>query len=379
MEVPGGGHCRPKGAPSERGLPVRPVAFAHGAVTAKAAGGARSIQPLDSGYAMASTRTPVLLSAEELRAAHDRIRPHVHRTPVLTSTYFDRRFETEVHFKCENFQKVGAFKIRGATNAVLSLSEEELARGLVADSSGNHGQALALAARTRGARARVVMPTNATAAKVAAVRGYGAEVIPCAPTGEARRAETERLLRETGSTLVSPFNDPRIIAGQATAAMELLEEVPELDLLLAPVGGGGLLSGTALAAHHFAPDTRVVGVEPAAADDAYRSLAAGRILPSVEPRTIADGLLTSLGEITFGVIRQLVERIVTVREESIVAAMRLVWERMKIVIEPSAAVPVAAILEEKLEIHGRRLGIILSGGNVDLDHLPWLVRRSQED
>ena len=318
-----------------------------------------------------AANAPTILSAEELRAAHDRIRPHVHRTPVLTCAHFDRRFDAQIHFKCENFQKVGAFKLRGATNAVLSLSEEEVARGLVADSSGNHGQALALAARLRGAQAWVVMPTNATATKVAAVRGYGAEVIPCAPTAEDRRAETERVLRETGGTLVHPFNDLRVIAGQATAAMELLEEVPELDLLLAPVGGGGLLSGTALAAHHFAPRTRVVGVEPAAADDAYRSLAAGRILPAVEPHTIADGLLTSLGELTFTVIRALPEGIVTVTEEAIVDAMRLVWERMKIVIEPSAAVPVAALLEEKLEVRGLRLGIILSGGNVDLERLPW--------
>ncbi|MEE8277327.1 MAG: threonine/serine dehydratase [Thermoanaerobaculia bacterium] len=318
-----------------------------------------------------AANAPTILSAEELRAAHDRIRPHVHRTPVLTCGHFDRRFDAQIHFKCENFQKVGAFKLRGATNAVLSLSKEEVARGLVADSSGNHGQALALAARLRGAQAWVVMPTNATATKVAAVRGYGAEVIPCAPTAEDRRAETERVLRETGGTLVHPFNDLRVIAGQATAAMELLEEVPELDLLLAPVGGGGLLSGTALAAHHFAPRTRVVGVEPAAADDADRSLAAGRILPAVEPHTIADGLLTSLGELTFTVIRALPEGIVTVTEEAIVDAMRLVWERMKIVIEPSAAVPVAALLEEKLEVRGLRLGIILSGGNVDLDRLPW--------
>ena len=319
------------------------------------------------------SETPVLLSADELRAALERIRPHVHRTPVLTSAFFDQRFGAQIHFKCENFQKVGAFKIRGATNAVLSLSDEELARGVVADSSGNHGQALALAARLRGAKARVVMPSSASAVKVAAVRGYGAEVIRCPPTMEGRRAETERVLRETGATLVHPFNNLRVIAGQATAAMELLEDVPGLDLVLAPVGGGGLLSGTALAAHHFAPGTRVVGVEPAAADDAYRSLETGRIQPSVEPRTVADGLLTSLGEHTFTVIRSLVESIVTVGEESIVDAMRLVWERMKIIIEPSAAVPVAAPLEEKLDIQGLRVGIILSGGNVDLEHLPWTL------
>jgi threonine dehydratase len=326
---------------------------------------------------MSSDDQGPLLTAEDLREAENRIRPYAHRTPVLTSSYLDERSGGELLFKCENFQRIGAFKFRGATNAVFSLAPEELERGVVAHSSGNHAQALALAARLRGTRATIVMPTTASAVKVAAVRGYGAEVVSCQPTVEDREQETERVLRETGGTLIHPYNDRRIIAGQATAAMELLEQVEGLDLVLAPVGGGGLLSGTTLAAHHFSPSTRVIGVEPAAADDAYRSLEVGEIQPSIDPKTIADGLLTSLGDLTFAVISELTDRIVTVSEEAIVEAMRTVWERMKIIIEPSAAVPVAAILAGQLDPAGQRVGIILSGGNVDLDRLPWSTRPSQ--
>ncbi len=317
-----------------------------------------------------TTETP-LLSRQALEQAHERVRRRAHRTPVLTCAELDRRAGGELYFKCESFQKVGAFKFRGAWNTVSQLSREELARGVTAHSSGNHAQALALAARLAGTRARVVMPRSAPAVKLAAVRGYGAEVILCEPTLEAREAATARVIAETGATLVHPFDDPRIIAGQATAAMELLADAPPLDLLLAPVGGGGLLSGTALAAHRFAPRTRVLGTEPAGADDARRSLAAGRPLPSVAPDTVADGLLTSLSELTFSVIRRLVEDIVTVDDDATIAAMRLVWERMKIVIEPSAAVPLAAVLTGKVDTAGRRVGIIISGGNVDLDRLPW--------
>jgi threonine dehydratase len=307
-----------------------------------------------------------------IRAAHRRIEPYIHRTPLLTSAYLDQRCGGRLFFKAENFQKVGAFKFRGATNAVFSLPEDEAARGVVTHSSGNHAQALALAARNRGIPAWVVMPKNAPAVKQAAVRDYGAQVILCEPTLEAREAETARVQGETGATLIHPFNDPRIIAGQATAAVEVLAAVDEpLDLLLAPVGGGGLCSGTALAAHYLSPQTRVVGVEPQGADDAYRSLQEGRILPSVQPKTVADGLLTSLGELTFTILRQHVE-IVTVREEAIVEAMRTVWERMKILIEPSAAVPLAAVFEDAVAVRGQRVGIILSGGNVDLARLPWL-------
>ena len=307
----------------------------------------------------------------ELTAARARIERYAHRTPVLTSAHFDHLTGAELFFKCENFQKVGAFKFRGACNAVFSLSPQELERGVVAHSSGNHAQALALAARLRGTRATIVMPENATAIKVAAVRDYGAEVVLCQPTQESREGETARIVETTGASLIHPFNDSRIVAGQSTAAQEFLEDVTDLEVILAPVGGGGLLSGCALAAHHYSPATRVVGTEPAAADDAARSLAAGRILPAVPPATIADGLLTSLGELTFAIIRDHVERIVTVDEAAIVEAMRAVWERMKILIEPSSAVPVAALLNGDPEVRGRRVGVILSGGNVDLDRLPW--------
>lgn len=307
----------------------------------------------------------------ELAEARARVEPYAHRTPVLTSAHFDHLTGAKLFFKCENFQKVGAFKFRGACNAVFSLSPDELERGVVTHSSGNHAQALALAARLRGTRATIVMPDNATAIKVAAVRGYGAEVVLCQPTQEGREGETARIVEATGATLIHPFNDSRIVAGQSTAAQELLEDVAELDMILAPVGGGGLLSGCALAAHHYSPETRVVGAEPAAADDAARSLEAGQILPALPPATIADGLLTSLGELTFAILRDHVERIVTVDEAAIVEAMRAVWERMKIIIEPSSAVPVAALLKGALEARGERVGVILSGGNVDLDRLPW--------
>lgn len=307
----------------------------------------------------------------ELARARTRIAGHAHWTPVLTSTFFDDLTGARLFFKCENFQKVGAFKFRGACNAVFSLSPDELERGVVAHSSGNHAQALALAARLRGTQATIVMPETASAVKVAAVRDYGAEVVLCEPTQESREGETARVVEETGASLIHPFNDSRIIAGQSTAAQELLDDIEGLDLVLAPVGGGGLLSGCALAAHHYSPETQVIGTEPAAADDAARSLEAGRILPALPPVTIADGLLTSLGELTFEILSRHVERIITVEESDIVAAMRAVWERMKILIEPSSAVPVAALLSGDLEVPGRRVGIILSGGNVDLDHLPW--------
>lgn len=319
-------------------------------------------------HAAASQRIP---TAADLTAAAERIDPHIHHTPVLTCGYLDQQCGTELFLKCENFQKVGAFKFRGACNAVFSLSPEELARGVAAHSSGNHAQALALAARLRQTQATIVMPENSTAVKIAAVRGYGAEVVLCPATTEAREAETARVVRETGATLIHPFNDSRIIAGQGTAALELLEEIPDLDLLLAPVGGGGLLSGTTLAAQNFSPRIRVVGAEPSAADDAKRSLETGTLQPSIDPQTIADGLRTSLGELTFQMIRDGVERIVTVDEAAIIEAMRTVWMRMKILIEPSAAVPVAALLTGGLEVSGQRVGVILSGGNVDLDALPW--------
>lgn len=311
---------------------------------------------------------PTLASIQQAAA---RIARYAHRTPVLTSKYFNVRTGAQVYLKCENFQRVGAFKFRGATNAVFSLSDEEAARGVVTHSSGNHAQALAAAAGLRGIKATIVMPRNAPAVKRAAVADYGAEIVLCEPTLAAREAAADDVIRRTGAVLIHPYNDPRIIAGQGTAALELLADVPLLDVVLAPVGGGGLLSGTAIAVGELSPSTRVIGAEPQGADDAYRSLAAGKLIPSEDPDTIADGLLTSLGDLTFAVISQRVDAILTVGDEAIGSAMRLIWERMKIVIEPSAAVPVAALLENADRFAGRRIGVILSGGNVDLERLPW--------
>lgn len=307
----------------------------------------------------------------DIREAAERIRPYVHRTPVLTCESLDRQTGARVFLKCENLQKGGAFKFRGACNAVFSLEEAEATRGVCTHSSGNHAQALALAARLRGIPAYIVMPENAPAVKKAAVAGYGGQITFCAPTLEAREITLEQVQEQSGAALVHPYDDERVIAGQGTAVLELLEEVPDLDAVIAPVGGGGLLSGTALAVKGLAPHIRVLGSEPEMADDAYRSLLAGRVLPSVEPKTIADGLLTSLSARTFEVIRQDVEQIVTVREVSIVEAMRFVWERAKLVIEPSAAVAVAALWERKAILDGAKVGVILSGGNVDLERLPF--------
>ncbi|MHB8079731.1 MAG: pyridoxal-phosphate dependent enzyme [Candidatus Krumholzibacteriia bacterium] len=307
----------------------------------------------------------------DVLAAAERIRPCVHRTPVLTCATLDRLTGARLHFKCENLQKVGAFKFRGACNAVLSLPPGARSAGVATHSSGNHAAALALAARLQGLPAYIVMPDNAPRVKREAVAGYGGIIRLCAPTLAAREETLAQVVRETGAVFVHPYNDPRVIAGQGTAALELLAEVPDLDTLVAPVGGGGLLSGTALAAEGAAPDARIVGAEPAGADDACRSLREGRIVPSVAPRTMADGLLTSLGELTFAIIRRRVEQIATVSEPGIAAAMRLIWERMKLVVEPTSAVPLAALLEGGVDVAGRRVGIILSGGNVELGKLPW--------
>ena len=307
----------------------------------------------------------------DIRQAAKRIRPYAHRTPVLTCASLDQRVGTQVFMKCENLQKVGAFKFRGACNAVFSLKEDESVRGVVTHSSGNHAQALALAARFRGIPAYIVMPENAPAVKKAAVAEYGGRITFCKPTLEARETTTEQIVNATDAVVVHPYNDYRVIAGQGTAALELLEEVPDLDVILAPVGGGGLLSGTAIAAKGISSDIRVIAAEPEMADDAYRSLRAGHIIPSNNPETIADGLLTSLGDKTFPIIQQHVEQIVTVSEKAIMEAMKFIWERAKIVIEPSAAVPVGLVLEGKVDLKNLRVGLILSGGNVDLDLLPW--------
>jgi threonine dehydratase len=308
---------------------------------------------------------------DDIKAAHHRIKEYAHRTPVLNSKQVDERTGGRIFFKCENFQKVGAFKFRGASNAIFSLSEEEAKNGVATHSSGNHAQAVALAAKMRGIPAYVVMPENAPKVKVKAVKNYGAEVTFCESTLEARESTLEEVVKKTGATFIHPYDDARIIAGQGTSALELLEDHPDLDIILAPVGGGGLLSGTAIAAKSIKPDIMVIGAEPENADDAYRSFKAGELIPVKNPDTIADGLRTSLGKLPFSIITEHVDDIVTVPEESIVEAMRYVWERLNMIIEASCAVPVAAVFDGKVDVKGKKVGIIITGGNVDLDNLPW--------
>jgi threonine dehydratase len=311
-----------------------------------------------------------------IQEAARRIAPYARRTPVLTCSALNGLCNAEIYFKCENFQKVGAFKFRGAANAVFSLTDSNARSGVATHSSGNHAAALALAARLRGIPAHIVMPNNAPLVKQDAVAGYGAQITFCEPTLQAREETLARIVADTGSGIVHPYDDNRVIAGQGTCALELCERIPNLDAVLAPVGGGGLLAGTAISVTELCPGTRVFGAEPSNADDAARSLRAGHIIPSDNPRTIADGLLTSLGERNFPIIRERVADILTVSETEIIDAMRLIWERMKIVIEPSAAVPLAALRAHRDEIPGQRIGIILSGGNVDLDRLPWMDRNT---
>jgi threonine dehydratase/serine racemase len=309
----------------------------------------------------------------DVRAAAERVRGIVHRTPVMTSGTLDRLSGRRLFFKCENLQKVGAFKYRGATNAVRKLTDAEAARGVVTHSSGNHAQALALAARVRGVPAYIVMPRTAPAVKKAAVEGYGGKVTLCEPNLAAREEAAAKLVAETGATLIPPFDHPDVIAGQGTAVLELLEDVPDLDAVVTPVGGGGLLSGCAIAARELKPGVRVFGAEPAGADDAARSKAAGQWQPQTAPNTIADGLLTSTGELTWPVIRDLVDGVFTVNDDEIRAAMRLVWERMKLIVEPSGAVGLAVTLSEAFRAQpgAQRVGIVFSGGNVSLDKLYW--------
>ena len=308
---------------------------------------------------------------QAIEDAARRIQPYVHRTPVLTSRILDDMISGSLYFKCENFQKAGAFKSRGATNAVMMLPDDLLEKGVCTHSSGNHAAALSRAAALRNARAYIVMPENSSQVKVAAVKHYGGIIRFCKPNLKSRETTLKEVQEETGATEIHPYNDYRIIAGQATAAMELLEEVGPLDLLIAPVGGGGLLSGTALAASCFSPGTKVIAGEPKGADDAYRSFVSKKFVPSVNPDTIADGLLTSLGTLTFPIILEHVHAIQTVSEESIIGAMQLIWERMKIIVEPSSAVPLAAVFDKRGIYKNKKTGIILSGGNVDLSKLPW--------
>jgi threonine dehydratase len=327
---------------------------------------------------MTPAATGADLGLEQLREARVRIGEFINRTPVLTSKTLDARAGARLYFKCENFQRAGVFKSRGAFNAVLSLGAAAQ-RGVVTSSSGNQAAALSLAAQTRGVSAYIAMPKVAPKAKVAAVERYGGHIVwveakGAVPTSEEYEATAERIRAETGAAPVHPYNDARTIAGQGTCTLEFLEQQPQLDLLFAPVGGGGLLSGSALAAKSLRPTLRVIGCEPETVDDAQQSLRLGRIVPQLQPqRTIADGLRTSLGELTFELIRRYVDEIVTVSEQSIIAAMRLAWETLKIVIEPSSAVPLAAVLEKRVAIADRSVGIILTGGNVDLDKLPWMT------
>lgn len=302
---------------------------------------------------------------------HQRIKPFIHETPVLTSQLLDDIAGCSLSFKCENFQKMGAFKMRGAANAIASLTHEEREKGVVTHSSGNFAQAVALAAKRLNVKAYIVMPENAPQVKKEAVRAYQGEIVECASTPEAREETAERIKNETGATFLHPSNQDEVILGNGTAAIELLQDQPDLDVILAPVGGGGLISGIALAAHFFGNHCKVIGAEPFEADDAYRSLQSGKIERNTTTNTVADGLRTYLGDRNFPIIQKYVDRIIRVEEEEIISAMKLIWERMKIIIEPSCAVPFAAVLREKEKFKSKKIGIILSGGNVDVTKLPF--------
>ena len=323
------------------------------------------------------------LTLADIRAARERIAPYIRRTPLLASEALDRLSDATLQFKCENLQESGAFKIRGATNAVFSLPEERLRAGVVTHSSGNHGAAVARAARLRGVAARIVMPENSAASKLAAVRRYGGEVLPCAPTLAAREALAARVQAETGAAFIHPYDDPSVIAGQGTVALELLEDLPQLDAVLLPVGGGGLASGVAVAIKALRPQVRVIGTEPAAADDAYRGYHAGALqapdsaASAARAVTIADGLRGQLSARTFGLIRAHLDDVVTVSEAGIVQAMHMLWTHLHVIVEPSSAVAYAALREQRLDLAGRRVAIILTGGNVDLDRLPWAAATSE--
>jgi threonine dehydratase len=307
----------------------------------------------------------------ELREALKRIKPYVHKTPVLTSTLINKIAGAELFFKCENFQKVGAFKFRGAINAILQLTEEERIRGVATHSSGNHAQALALAARMNAVKAYIVMPTSAPRVKSAAVTDYGAEIIWCEPNLASRESTLAEVVAKSGATVIHPYDNHQVICGQSTVSQELIKNKSNLDIVVAPVGGGGLLSGTALAVKYQNNQTQVIAGEPEGAADAYQSIRSGKLVPSVEPTTIADGLLTSLSERTFNIIQQYVDDIILANDEEIIRAMHLVWERLKIIIEPSSAVALAIVLKNEAVFAGKRVGIILSGGNVDLKNFSF--------
>jgi len=309
---------------------------------------------------------------DDALAAHERIEPHIHRTPVLTSSYLNERTGAELFFKCENFQKAGAFKVRGACNAVFGLSDDKMAKGVATHSSGNHALSLSYAAGRRGIPVTVVMPRTAPEAKKAAVRGYGGEIVECEPSTSSRETVFAEVVAETGADFVHPYNDPRVIAGQATCSMELLEQTDGLDAVIAPIGGGGMVSGTCLTLSNAAPDIDIYAAEPKNADDAYRSFKAGHIIADDAAQTAADGLKVPLKELTWHFVSNHVTDILTATEDEIIDAMKLTWQRMKIVIEPSCAVPLAVILKNPDVFAGKRVGVIITGGNVDLDKLPWI-------
>ena len=301
-----------------------------------------------------------------IKKTHELIKPYIHRTPVLTCQSINELTGIEFYFKCENLQKIGAFKIRGATNAILQMPQDERDKGVATHSSGNHAQAVALGAKLNGMKAWIVMPETSPKVKLNAVKGYGAKVIMCKPTLAARQETLNEVVAEVGASFIHPFDDWRVITGQATTAKEFIEDAPQLDVIVPPVGGGGLASGTALTTHYLSPKTEVVLGEPEGANDAWKSFQSGKVEPPVNHKSIADGLLTSLSEKTFAVIRQYAKEVITVTEQEIVDAMQLIWERMKIVVEPSGAVPLAAVLKRKEDFQGKKVGIIISGGNVDL-------------
>lgn len=309
---------------------------------------------------------------DDVLTAHERIKPYVHRTPVLTSTYFNERTGAELFFKCENFQKAGAFKVRGASNAVFGLDDAQAAKGVATHSSGNHGLSLSYAAGRRGIKATVVMPRTAPEAKKEAVRGYGGTVVECEPSTSSREAVFAEVVAESGADFIHPYNDPRVIAGQATCSKEMIEDLGSLDAVVAPIGGGGMISGSCLTLSNIAPETEIYAAEPKNADDAYRSFKAGHIIADDAPETVADGLKVPLKELTWHFVSNHVTDIFTASEEEIVDAMYLTWQRMKIVMEPSCAVPLAIILKNPEIFAGKRVGVIITGGNVDLKKLPWL-------
>ncbi len=308
---------------------------------------------------------------QDVLGTYERVKPWVHRTPVLTSTYLNEITGASLFFKCENFQKMGAFKMRGAVNAIQNLSDEQKNHGVVTHSSGNFGQAVALAAQKLGITAFIVMPENAPFVKKEAVKNYGGHVILCPSTMKDREETSQQVIKEKGATFLHPSNDMDVILGNSTATLELLEDHPELEVIIPPVGGGGLLAGTALAAHYYGMNCSVIGAEPIRVNDAYRSLLSGKIETNSSSETVADGLRTQLGDKNFPIIKSLVKEIICVEEEEIIQAMRLIWERMKIIIEPSCAVPLAAVLKEKEKFKNKKVGILLSGGNVDLSNLPF--------